>query len=328
MRIEPLTDATIDQAHAVLRAAAEWDVPDLPPVAKSVFAVAVRHPFPGTEQERYLAVDGDGTAVGFLGLNLPQYDNLDNVSILLVVAPSHRRQGFGRALHAHAVERARVAGRKRLIGTTAGARPDGASFAAAMGAEAALRETRSRFDVGGADRERLDALRAEAWRHADGYRLVQWIGVPPDEFLEDLAYLDGRLLSDAPVGDLVMEAERVDGARVRGNEEARRARGMTAFHTGAVHTATGRLVAWSTLTGTDAAPEHAWQQITIVHPAHRGHRLGLIVKLENLRHIRAARPGLTAVDTINASANERMLAINRLMGFRPADTEIQWQQAL
>ncbi|GAB1643386.1 N-acetyltransferase family protein [Krasilnikovia sp. MM14-A1259] len=327
MRIEPITEATLERAFTVVRAAMELDVPDLPPAERAVFFAAFHHPFPGALQERYLASDDD-VPVGFLGINLPRYDNLDNVHLDLIVHPQHRRRGVGRALYDHTVARARALGRKRLIATTEGPSPDGPAFADAMGAAVALRETRSRFDVAHADEEALDAMRAQAWRHADGYRIVQWIGIPPDELLDDLAYLDGRLLEDAPVGDLAVEAEQVDGARVRGTEEARQGRGLTAFHTGAVHTGSGRLVAWSALTGTQEAPWHAWQQITIVHPEHRGHRLGLIVKLENLRHIRAARPGLAAIDTINASANERMLAINREMGFRPVDAQVQWQLTL
>jgi hypothetical protein len=43
--------------------------------------------------------------------------------------------------------------------------------------------------------------------------------------------------------------------------------------------------------------------------SHRGHRLGLIIKIENLRYARQHRPGLRAIDTFNASANEHMLDI-------------------
>jgi hypothetical protein len=51
----------------------------------------------------------------------------------------------------------------------------------------------------------------------------------------------------------------------------------------------------------------------------------MIVKLENLRHVRELRPKLRAVDTFNASSNEHMLAINRTMGFRAVDSWMQWQ---
>ena len=92
--------------------------------------------------------------------------------------------------------------------------------------------------------------------------------------------------------------------------------------------ASGRLVAWTTLAGPEDTPAHLWQNITIVDPEHRGHRLGMVVKLENLRHAREHRPELTAVDTSNASSNEHMLAINVAMGFRAIDSWMQWQQTV
>ena len=45
-----------------------------------------------------------------------------------------------------------------------------------------------------------------------GYRVVTWQGMPPDRFLDDVAYLDGRLLADAPMGELDWEPERMDAA--------------------------------------------------------------------------------------------------------------------
>jgi hypothetical protein len=104
-------------------------------------------------------------------------------------------------------------------------------------------ETRSRLALDTADRDRLDDLLAGAWPHAAGYRLVQWIDTAPDDLVDDVAYLDGRFNLDAPMGDLDVEAEKIDAARIRADEQMSRLRRRITIHSGAVHTASGRLVA-------------------------------------------------------------------------------------
>jgi GNAT superfamily N-acetyltransferase len=323
-----VTDETaIRQAYEISRAAAVVATPDIPYATFPFFLTAVRTPYPGQEHERFLGLL-DGVPVGCLELGMPQHDNLDNATAEVFVHPDHRRHGVGRALHAHAARRVREMGRKRLTGETVEGLPGGDEFAAAMGATPRLRETRSRFDVAAADVGRLDAMLAEAWTHADGYRFVRWLGVPPARFVDDVAYLDSRLMEDSPMGTLEWEPENVDAEQVRKSEQQRVDRGIDRVHGGIEHLETGRLVAWTCLSGPADIPTHMWQHITIVEPRHRGHRLGMIVKLENLRHAREHRPRLTAIDTFNASVNEHMLAINVAMGFRPADSWMQWQQTV
>jgi GNAT superfamily N-acetyltransferase len=299
------------------------DVPDIPFASEAVFAAMMRRPLPGQETERYVALL-DGAVAGHLRLRYPMADNLENVRLDLTTGLSHRRLGVGRALFDRAVERAVARGRKNLDGETIDRGPEGAAFATAMGAKTALAETRSRLDVPPPDQQRLDAVLDDARQHSTGYRLLQWTGVPQEEYLEDIAYLDSRFYTDSPMGDLVVEAEKVDPERVRAAEEQLIAVGRTAFHTAAVHEETGRLVAWTRITGDNDSPVQAWQQLTMVDPKHRGHRLGLLVKLENLRFIQAGRPELTGIDTFNASANEHMLAINDTIGFRRVDQWMQW----
>ena len=321
--IEPLGDSHFDEVYEINRLAWQADIPDIPFMSSAVVAETLRRSWPANVHERYVA-RLDGVVAGFLQLRLPQADNLDNVDLELLTAPGHRRRGVGRAMWVHAVERARALGRKHLI-SAASDRSAGGAFAVAMGAGPGLRDVRSRLDVPPADQDRLDTLLADSWRHADGYRLVQWTGVPPEEFLDDVAYLDSRLFLDAPTGDLALEPQKVDAARVREAEERQIAVGRTSFHTGVVHAATGRMIAWTLIAGENDTPAHAWQNITIVDPDHRGHRLGLIVKLENLRYVRALRPELAGISTFNAAANQHMLAINETMGFRRMDLWTQWQ---
>jgi GNAT superfamily N-acetyltransferase len=308
LRIVPLTDE--QAAFDVDRAAAEVDTPDIPIGRFVAYRARLVHPWPGNRLEQYLALR-DGVPAGHLELGLPQLDNLANVNVELFVHPAHRRRGTGRALVAYAIERTRALGRRHLISPAV----DGAGFAAAVGAVAGLAEHRSRLEIG--------ALQDPPM--ADGYRLVQWTGLAPTGYLDDLAYLDGRLNVDAPVGDLAWEAEQVDAARIRAAEEALRLRQRTTFHSGAVHEASGRLVAWTVITGRDDVVWHGWQGITIVDPGHRGHGLGLTIKNQNLRYARGRRPALRAIDTFNAAANAHMLRINQLMGFRKVDEVTQWQ---
>jgi GNAT superfamily N-acetyltransferase len=329
MRIDVVAlGETVDDAYRIHRAAWQADLPDIPPPSTATFAAGLRHPSPANAWERAIA-SLDGVPAGYLELSMPLLDNLENASVEVQVDPAYRRRGVGRALLDHAASRVRAAGRKRITSETV-RRPSeevsaGHAFATAMGATAALAETRSRLDVTPDCSARWDAMLAEAWTHADGYRAVTWLGMPPDEFLDDVAYLDGRLFADAPMGELDWEPEKVDAERERQQEQNRLDRGNDRFHAGVVHEASGRLVAWTVLHGAPDIPEHMWQDITLVDPPHRGHRLGMIVKLENLRQARAHRPQLAAIDTFNASSNRHMLSINVAMGFRPVDSWMQWQ---
>ncbi len=327
----PTDEAAVDHAHDIVRAGALADTPDFPVLTRDAFAGSLRHAWPGRDFVRALGLL-DGTPVGYLEICLPQRDNLGNVYIEVHVLPTHRRRGVGRALHAHAVEQARALGRQRIIGVTASQSPagdlPGPAFAAATGAHPALAEWRSRLDVSAVDQALLDRLAKDAWTYADGYRLVQWADRTPDDIVDDVAYLDGRLMGDAPSGDLQCEPENTDAAQIRAIETAIAARGRRSRHTGAVHVATGRLVAWTHLVLTGGQDRHAWQNITIVDPDHRGRRLGLIVKIENLAYARRHEPGLQVIDTYNAADNRHMIAINEAMGYRRVDGWTQWQLTL
>ena len=73
-------------------------------------------------------------------------------------------------------------------------------------------------------------------------------------------------------------------------------------------------------------PTHCWQQITIVEPKHRGHRLGALVKVANLRYYLEREPSTKIIDTFNAAVNSYMISINEEMGFRPLYSFQNWQR--
>lgn len=320
-------EAAARRAWEIAGAAWADAVPDVPHASLNHFLAMISNPAPGYDVERVIA-NLDGEPAGYLMLRLPTLDNLENAEAEIWVVPERRRRGVGTALYTYAADRLRALGRKRVIGETVDGRPGGSEFCAAVGASAALSETRSRLDVTTVDRGSFDAMLAEAWTHAEGYRTLRWQGMPPEEYIADLAYLDGRMVSDAPMGDLDWEQELVDADRIREGERRRLARGIERFHTGAIHVASDKMVGFSSLGGEKEITTHMWQSNTIVDPEHRGHRLGTIVKLENFAFALAHRPGTIAIDTFNATSNEYMLAINRAMGFRPAGAWTQWQKTL
>ncbi|QLQ40211.1 GNAT family N-acetyltransferase [Micromonospora robiginosa] len=329
--LDPADPSTLDAAYRIDCAARAVDEPDLPPTCRRRFEALLRHPMPGVDG-RWAVARLDGEPVGWLRLHLHTLENTENASVELVVDPAHRRRGIGRALHEHGLRLLRAHGGKRLVGSTTAALPGeedrefpGAAFAVAMGAKAANADVRRRLDLATLDRPRLDALHADARAAATGYRTVHWRDHVPDDHVSDVAHLEGRLLLDAPMGELAWERQRMDAERKRGVERALDARGVRRYNTGAVHEASGRLVGWSQLSLNASSTDHAWQQITIVDPGHRGHRLGLLCKAANLGYALAHEPALRIVDTWNAAANTPMIAINEQLGFRPAAGHVDWQ---
>ena len=149
----------------------------------------------------------------------------------------------------------------------------------------------------------------------------------PEEHLAGRAALAASISTDAPSGDLDVEGEVWDGARVRAAEAQARAMGRRWWSTGAV-APDGSLVAVTELAVDPAEPELLWQWDTVVLPDHRGHALGTLVKVVNLRAALAAWPAARRVGTFNAASNVHMIRVNEAMGFVPVAEESQWQRRL
>jgi GNAT superfamily N-acetyltransferase len=337
VRITPVTaddPAAVDAWVEVLDRVREHEFAHFPPVTRRAGQSQVRHRFPARVVEHRLAWR-DGEPAARLELSRMTEDNLKVLFFTIEVAPRHRRRGIGRALFDEVLAYARAHGRTVLMTgsrlTMAGLpAPDEApaAFAAATGFTSTLPEVQRRLTLGEVDPDVLAGMLAAARAKAAGYRLVQWRDAAPNELVEGVAYLDSRLVADAPMGDLQIEPEKPDVRRQRQIEAVIAARGRHTFHTGAVHEDSGQLVAWTTITTEDDTPWHAWQQITIVDPKHRGHRLGALVKVENLAFFRAARPQVEVVDTFNAAENSFMVSINEQMGFRRMAAFQNWQRDL
>jgi GNAT superfamily N-acetyltransferase len=329
--LDPANQAHVDASYELDKAARAADVQDFPPPCPFHHQQALRIPMPGEDTRHWLAYL-DGEPVGWAKVDLPTLDNPDNAWLELLVHPSSRRRGAGRALYGHAVEHARANGRTRLVGmsveplsagpTLTGA---GSAFAVAVDAQDALRDVRRRLEVSTVDWPALEAITAEAWTHAEGYSLMQWRDRAPEDAIGHIAYLEGRMVTDAPMGDLAWEPERYDLERMRARESVSMARGSRTYNSAVRDDRTGRVVAWTDLMFEHSIGHHAWQGTTIVEPEHRGHRLGIIVKLANLRYAAAAEPQLGAIDTWNAGVNDHMISINEAMGFRPVDVWVNWQ---
>ena len=60
---------------------------------------------------------------------------------------------------------------------------------------------------------------------------------------------------------------------------------------------------------------HVDQFGTLVHPDHRGHRLGMAVKCAQLRLLAEEFPDRDYIQTSNAEVNAHMVAINVALGF-------------
>jgi RimJ/RimL family protein N-acetyltransferase len=107
-----------------------------------------------------------------------------------------------------------------------------------------------------------------------------------------------------------------DGARVRETEERIRLQGMRSYVVAARQDATGELSGFTQVETNPAEPARGFQGVTAVLRAHRGHRLGLALKLAMLDLLTASEPQLERLFTSSSAANDHMIAINEALGYR------------
>jgi len=278
--------------------------------------------FTGSPQETWFGTAESGEITGCYLLMLPDRENVSLARVVLRVPPDRRRAGMGTALLRHCAHRAALAGRTRLI-ADAWDGTSGAEFARAVGARPGIADVHRTLHLNDAVLRRLPALRREAEGLAAGYSVLTWAGSTPEDMLEQVAAVHAAM-ADAP-RDEGLETTVWDAARIRRLEGLTVGRGLTQFSVAARHDATGQLAALTQILTDPGAPGFGFQQITAVLSAHRGHRLGLLVKAAMLELVAKAAPDVTRITTDNAGSNEHMIAINARFGFEISGVTRHWE---
>lgn len=302
-------------AHEIGDSGAMWTAPEM--------LAALQAP---SKRRRELIFNGllDGELVAAGWITLPQLDNLTGADLYLGVRPDHRRRGFGSQVLAHLERVCAEHGRTRFDGLTEwpfdgspdGTGAPGVEFGKAHGYTVGLGDVQRELPLP-ADEDRLAALAADAAPYHSDYELRSWTGPIPDDILPSYLELSATLATEAPMGELERENSTVDIEAHRSSERVMAEQQRTPWHTVALDP-DGRVVAYTDLIlgATDPKWVHQWG--TLVSREHRGHRLGVAVKVANLLALQAGAPELAGrrVITWNAEVNEHMIGINEQMGFR------------
>lgn len=282
--------------------------------------------------------NGDSVALGaFSGRDivgtakvwLPRVDNTHMLWGGLQVPPEHRRQGVGSAVLSAVEQLGRDEGRRTFmfdVPTRTGEENDGTRFAASHGYTVANLEQTKGIELP-EWAQQWGPFDEEVAARIGDYRIEVAHGRIPEEYADSYCAAVSRFIGLIPLGDLELEELDWTADRLR-REEARRAE-VGADQLDALAIAPdGSVVGVSNLEVFVADPSRAHVGITMVLPGHRGHALGLGLKLATHRALLAAHPTCRVVVTGNANANEHMNAINDRLGYRVLEQSIEMQKKL
>ncbi|MDQ1059655.1 GNAT superfamily N-acetyltransferase [Arthrobacter globiformis] len=288
--------------------------------------------------------------VGTVDIALPLADNLDLAEFTLDILPEYQRQGVGRQLLEAAEHFAREEGRTMILvdtnhpgaslhefapeqlvpGSGQGYVPLGSrevEFAQRTGYTLQHIEQFSSCALP-LDSKLVAELEAEAQEANNGrYRLHHWTDRCPERWLESVAALENQAGGDA--GPAEDDDSMVFDARIlREAEEVMISQGRRTVVTAVEHIATGTLVGLTTISVLAQRQDVVFQDDTVVLQAHRGNKLGLLIKVANMERLTEQFPAARVIYTWNAPENRYLLTVNRQLGFTTAGVTGIWQKEL
>ncbi len=311
-------------ATALLEAARVVDCPHEPVPTVTSLTAYLRHGYDGDLPLIALAHGAAGHVDGILEVSLPHRDNRHLGSVRVTVDPLRRRAGLGRRLFAAGVERVRKEKRSLILadcydGTA------GMPFLKAMGLDRVSEQVQRRQDLREIDWARLAGAYEAGQPHAVDYEFVRMTGTTSEDMVADLARI-AVAINDAPTDELDVEDLAFTAGRIRAFERAQAAHDRRLYRLIARQTESGEL-AGHTAVGVDSErPGFGWQYKTSVPSAHRGHRLGLLLKIVMLRWLAEVEPQLRTLDTWNAATNTHMIRVNQVLHYRVVGSLIGWQR--
>lgn len=266
-----------------------------------------------------LAAFDDDEIVGVAELGFSLQDNPHLADLEVTVRPEHRRRGIGRALYGDATARRRAAGRTSACGEVSVVDDEGPlAFARAMGAESVHQEDHLVLELPLSDAE----VRELAAKVTGDHEIVTWQGRCPDDLIDAYAQLRTQMNQDVPMGELDHEAVVMTPERIRSGEE--RLERSYDIVVAAARRADGVLGGYS-LVFLARGSDQVLQDDTLVMPAHRGHRLGLALKLATYDVVATQHPERTSMHTWTDPDNQAMYATNTAFGYRRVERMHQVQ---
>ena len=237
---------------------------------------------PAHNPERGVTLIGaiDGRVMVGAGMAiLTSQDNLHLAGSAVYVDAARRREGIGSALLTEIEVLARGHGRTTLTGEAylpPGGTAPAEAFADARGFDVASREAIKELAVA----DYLDRRESLAVRRRPPTATASSPSTPcaPRSTSTRSGGSSGCCLSEIPLGDLDLEASEWSPERIRAAEQRQVDTGRH-VHTALAIAPGGAVVGVSDVRVDDTDHEHAQVGITLVDPAHRGHRLGLALKL-------------------------------------------------
>lgn len=297
------------------------------------------------EPKRILVARVEGAIVARATYETTLGDDADTAWILAEVLPAFRDRGIGTALSARLEHIAREDGKAKVVAYTPIAEAPGERLASPTGfgsIPANDRDVRFLHQRGYRleQIERLSRLplpldglgalvSAALARSGPDYALHTWVARTPERWLPDIAQLATRMTTDAPTAGLeepedVWTVERV----IESDDRAARMSPRRRLTAAVEHVPSGRLVGFTVLSVPRQPHRAVDQYATLVLREHRGHALGMLLKVANIAHLERVDPGHPSIMTFNAEENRHMLDVNEAVGFVPIANESAWRKDL
>ena len=308
-QIDSHDEAAFDAWYDVLRTTDEERWPGEPGWDRRTVKAMVDQRHGAMDFLCFSGTGGSGATVGIAMLQVPKRENRHQATLDVRVRPEHRRRGIGRALVGKVEQWATAADRTVLfseseVPITALVTDASAPFARDLGFEAVQQSHRRHLALP-PDQIRMQRLKEEVTAATVRYRTMAFTTPWPQIYVEDYCELQRRMSTDAPSGDVRHEEEVWNEARIKENDDLLADQGLAKVAAVAEHMDSGRLVAFSEIAVPRERPYEGWQWATLVRQEHRGHRLGLAVKLANLDYLGATFPKVRRIITGNAQRTRR-----------------------
>jgi GNAT superfamily N-acetyltransferase len=316
VRVQPGDMSQVTAVANIEEAARQVDDPDAFPPIPEMLAGQMRYGWDLEPEEHYLYIPEEtAEPVGVLVLDKPTRDNLHLVWVQITVHSDHRRRGHGSVIMNEALRRTREAGRNTIWVATAEDDQGARKFVEGFGFGYASHDARRRQVLTDVNQAEMRQRWTEAQAAASDYCLERLRPPVTDQVLGELVEVTAAI-NDAPMGELTYEDEKFDVQRLRDLETASAGRGNRAYRVIARHRDSGEVGGHTMVVTHPLQPEVGGQADTAVARHHRGHRLGLLVKIDMIHWLAEAEPQLKMIETWNNADNTFMINVNEALGYR------------